>query len=148
MRWYSTQFDLMKDVRVRVYTLLSGPCTGGKMIKSTNYTELVRKSANTGTSQRPPGKAVQREIQSIIRKRNVLVLFCLSKSRRCKHSGPRLCLRELWHGEGGMHLAKRHKDSGQGSAAPVFLVPHTFESFSFIWCQHHKNTENNHKMKL
>lgn len=55
-RSYSAQFDLMKDVRVRVYTLLSGPCTGGRMIKSTNYTELVRKPPNTGTSQTPPGK--------------------------------------------------------------------------------------------
>lgn len=66
MRSYSAQFDLMKDVRVRVYTLLSGPCTGGRIIKSTNYTELVRKPPNTGTSQRPPGKTVKREIQSIV----------------------------------------------------------------------------------
>ncbi|XP_040007114.1 interleukin-13 receptor subunit alpha-2 isoform X2 [Xiphias gladius] len=47
-RSYSTQFDLMKDIRVRVYTLLSGPCTNGTMIKSTTYTELVQKPPNTG----------------------------------------------------------------------------------------------------
>nr|AAR25681.1 class I helical cytokine receptor number 18 [Tetraodon nigroviridis] len=50
MNSYSAQFDLMKDVRVRVYTLLSGPCTGGEMIKSTNYTELVLKPPNTGAA--------------------------------------------------------------------------------------------------
>lgn len=49
MRSYSAQFDLMKDVRVRVYTLLSGPCTGGKMVMSTNYTEVVRKPPNSGS---------------------------------------------------------------------------------------------------
>lgn len=47
-RTYSAQFDLMKDVRVRVYTLLNGPCTNNTMIKSTNYTELIQKPANTG----------------------------------------------------------------------------------------------------
>ncbi|XP_031176293.1 interleukin-13 receptor subunit alpha-2 isoform X3 [Sander lucioperca] len=47
-RTHSAQFDLMKDVRVRVYTLLSGPCTNGTMIKSTSYTELVQKPPNTG----------------------------------------------------------------------------------------------------
>ncbi|XP_054482329.1 interleukin-13 receptor subunit alpha-2 [Anoplopoma fimbria] len=45
---YSAQFDLMKDVRVRVYTLLSGPCTNGTMIKSTSYAELVQKPASKG----------------------------------------------------------------------------------------------------
>ncbi|XP_022618249.1 interleukin-13 receptor subunit alpha-2-like isoform X2 [Seriola dumerili] len=47
-RSYSAQFDLMKDIRVRVYTLLSGPCTNGTMIKSTSYTELVQKPPTTG----------------------------------------------------------------------------------------------------
>lgn len=47
---YSAQFDLMKEVRVRVATLLSGPCTGGRMTKSKNYTELVRKPPSTGAS--------------------------------------------------------------------------------------------------
>lgn len=42
----------MKDIRVRVYTLLSGPCTNGTMIKSTTYTELVQKPPNTGQSLR------------------------------------------------------------------------------------------------
>lgn len=44
------QFDLMKDVRVRVYTLLSGPCTNGTLVKSTSYIELVQKSPSTGLS--------------------------------------------------------------------------------------------------
>ncbi|XP_026185016.1 interleukin-13 receptor subunit alpha-2 isoform X1 [Mastacembelus armatus] len=47
-RSYTAQFDLMKDIRVRVYTLLSGPCTNGSMIKSTNYIELVQKPPSTG----------------------------------------------------------------------------------------------------
>ncbi|XP_040907293.1 interleukin-13 receptor subunit alpha-2 isoform X2 [Toxotes jaculatrix] len=47
-RSYRAQFDLMKDVRVRVYTLLSGPCTNGTMVESTNYTELVQKPPSTG----------------------------------------------------------------------------------------------------
>ncbi|XP_073336216.1 interleukin-13 receptor subunit alpha-2 isoform X2 [Pagrus major] len=54
-RKYSAQFDLMKDVRVRVYTLLNGPCTNGTLIKSTNYTELVQKPPSTGVA----GTAVQ-----------------------------------------------------------------------------------------
>ncbi|TKS83967.1 Interleukin-13 receptor subunit alpha-2 [Collichthys lucidus] len=45
---YRAQFDLMKDVRVRVYTLLDGPCTNGTVIKSQNYTEVVRRPAGTG----------------------------------------------------------------------------------------------------
>ncbi|XP_059207174.1 interleukin-13 receptor subunit alpha-2 [Centropristis striata] len=48
MRTQTAQFDLMKDVRVRVYTLLSGPCTNGTLIKSTSYTELVQKPPSTG----------------------------------------------------------------------------------------------------
>lgn len=49
-RSHSAQFDLMKDVRVKVYTLLSGPCTNGNMIKSTRYTEKVQKPSSTGQS--------------------------------------------------------------------------------------------------
>lgn len=64
MRSYSAQFDLMKEVRVRVSTLLSGPCTGGRMLKSTNYSELVRKPPGTGTSQRPAGKTMTQVVQS------------------------------------------------------------------------------------
>lgn len=52
IRTYSAQFDLMKDVRVRVYTLLSGPCTNGSMIKSTSYTEVVQKPPGAGQSYR------------------------------------------------------------------------------------------------
>ncbi|XP_058483682.1 interleukin-13 receptor subunit alpha-2 isoform X1 [Solea solea] len=47
-RSYSAQFDQMKDVRVRVYTVLSGPCTNGTMVKSESYSELVQKPPSTG----------------------------------------------------------------------------------------------------
>lgn len=45
---YSAQFDLMKDIRVRVYTLLSGSCTNNKVIMSSGYTEVIQKPPNTG----------------------------------------------------------------------------------------------------
>nr|XP_040038359.1 interleukin-13 receptor subunit alpha-2 isoform X1 [Gasterosteus aculeatus aculeatus] len=45
---YSAQFDLMKDVSVRVYTVLNGPCTNGTMIKSRDYAALVQKPSSTG----------------------------------------------------------------------------------------------------
>ncbi|KAF7662047.1 hypothetical protein LDENG_00247930 [Lucifuga dentata] len=45
---YSAQFDLTKEVRVRVSTLLRGPCTNGSLVKSTNYTEHIQKPASTG----------------------------------------------------------------------------------------------------
>uniref|UniRef100_A0A3Q1G630 Interleukin-13 receptor subunit alpha-2-like n=1 Tax=Acanthochromis polyacanthus TaxID=80966 RepID=A0A3Q1G630_9TELE len=48
IRSYSVQFDLMKDIKVRVFTILDGPCTNNKMIKSTNYTELIQKPPSTG----------------------------------------------------------------------------------------------------
>ncbi|KAM3601516.1 uncharacterized protein V6R79_014057 [Siganus canaliculatus] len=47
-RTFSAQFDLMKDVRVRVYTLLTGPCTNGSLVKSRNFTELVQRPPSTG----------------------------------------------------------------------------------------------------
>nr|XP_020454678.1 interleukin-13 receptor subunit alpha-2-like isoform X2 [Monopterus albus] len=56
-RSYSAQFDLMKDVRVKVYTLLSGPCTNGTMIMSTNYTELI---------QKPPAGVVGTAVQDFV----------------------------------------------------------------------------------
>lgn len=69
MRSYSAQFDLMKDVRVRVYTLLSGPCTGGKMVMSTNYTEVVRNPPSTGNvPEASRGNSEAKKIQSIISK--------------------------------------------------------------------------------
>lgn len=49
-RTYTAQFDLMKDVRVRVYTLLRGPCTNDTLIKSSSYTEVVQKPPSTGQS--------------------------------------------------------------------------------------------------
>ncbi|XP_076025247.1 interleukin-13 receptor subunit alpha-2 isoform X2 [Genypterus blacodes] len=45
---YIAQFDLTKDIRVRVYTLLRGPCTNGSVVKSATYTERVQKPASTG----------------------------------------------------------------------------------------------------
>uniref|UniRef100_A0A3Q2XBS2 Interleukin 13 receptor, alpha 2 n=1 Tax=Hippocampus comes TaxID=109280 RepID=A0A3Q2XBS2_HIPCM len=47
-RTYSAQFDLMKEIRVRVYTLLSGRCTNNTWIKSGNFTELVQKPPSLG----------------------------------------------------------------------------------------------------
>ncbi|XP_051903411.1 interleukin-13 receptor subunit alpha-2 [Hippocampus zosterae] len=47
-RTYSAQFDLMKEIRVRVYTLLSGRCTNNTWIKSGNFTELVQKPPSSG----------------------------------------------------------------------------------------------------
>lgn len=69
-RKYSAQFDLTKDVRVRVYTLLSGPCTNGNMVKSTNYTEVVQKPPGTGIA----GTGVQ----------NVLCVYYNMKYMECK----------------------------------------------------------------
>lgn len=51
-RTYSAQFDMMKEVRVRVYTLLCRPCTNGTMSMSLNYTELIQKPPSMGTSCR------------------------------------------------------------------------------------------------
>ncbi|XP_075878216.1 interleukin-13 receptor subunit alpha-2 isoform X2 [Nelusetta ayraudi] len=45
---YSAQFDLMREVRVRVYTLLRGPCTNGTLVKSSNYTQLVQRPPSAG----------------------------------------------------------------------------------------------------
>ncbi|XP_038145072.1 interleukin-13 receptor subunit alpha-2 [Cyprinodon tularosa] len=45
---YSAQFDLSKDVQVKVFTILNGECTNNKMIKSKDYSELVVKPPNTG----------------------------------------------------------------------------------------------------
>ncbi|KAM4620195.1 interleukin-13 receptor subunit alpha-2 isoform 2-T2 [Polymixia lowei] len=48
LRTYSAQFNLTEEVRVRVYTLLRGPCTNGSEIKSKRFTELVEPPASTG----------------------------------------------------------------------------------------------------
>ncbi|CAN9501448.1 unnamed protein product [Ophioblennius macclurei] len=52
---YSAQFDLMRDVKVRVYTLLGGPCTNNRMTMSTNYTEVIQKPSDAGV----PGTKIQ-----------------------------------------------------------------------------------------
>lgn len=48
MTTYSAQFDLSKDVQIRVYTILNGECTNNTMIKSENYAEMVLKPPSTG----------------------------------------------------------------------------------------------------
>lgn len=47
---YSAQFDLMREVRVRVYTLLRGPCTNGTLVKSSNCAQLVQAPSSAGES--------------------------------------------------------------------------------------------------
>ncbi|MEQ2221882.1 hypothetical protein ILYODFUR_020219, partial [Ilyodon furcidens] len=47
-RTYSAQFDLSKDVQVRVSTILNGECTNNTAIKSKEYTEVVKKPPSTG----------------------------------------------------------------------------------------------------
>ncbi|XP_061817571.1 interleukin-13 receptor subunit alpha-2 [Nerophis lumbriciformis] len=47
-RTYSDQFDLTKDIRVIVYTLLGGHCTNNTWVRSANYTELVQNLQSTG----------------------------------------------------------------------------------------------------
>ncbi|XP_037126325.1 interleukin-13 receptor subunit alpha-2 isoform X1 [Syngnathus acus] len=47
-RTYSAQFDLMKDIQVRVYTLLGEHCANNTWVKSQNYTELVQKPPREG----------------------------------------------------------------------------------------------------
>uniref|UniRef100_A0A667X528 Interleukin 13 receptor, alpha 2 n=1 Tax=Myripristis murdjan TaxID=586833 RepID=A0A667X528_9TELE len=49
-RTYSAQFDLGKQVQVRVYTLLKGSCTNGSEVKSARYTELIKEPTSTGES--------------------------------------------------------------------------------------------------
>ncbi|XP_041750107.1 interleukin-13 receptor subunit alpha-2 isoform X1 [Coregonus clupeaformis] len=44
--WYSAQFDLEKEVRVRISTLLRGACTNGTELKSP-FTEIVLPPNNT-----------------------------------------------------------------------------------------------------
>ncbi|XP_008274437.1 interleukin-13 receptor subunit alpha-2 isoform X2 [Stegastes partitus] len=48
VRSYTAQFDLMKDIKVRVYTILDGPCTNNTMIQSRSYAELIQKPPSTG----------------------------------------------------------------------------------------------------
>ncbi|XP_014051818.2 interleukin-13 receptor subunit alpha-2 isoform X5 [Salmo salar] len=52
--WYRAQFDLEKEVRVRISTLLKGACTNGTELKSP-FTEMVLPPNNTG----PVGSRVQ-----------------------------------------------------------------------------------------
>lgn len=45
---YRAQFDLGQEVKVRVYTLISGDCAGGGTVKSQNCTELIKTPDRTG----------------------------------------------------------------------------------------------------
>lgn len=45
---YKAQFDLRQEVKVCVYTLISGKCAEGHKIKSKNCTEVVQKPDRTG----------------------------------------------------------------------------------------------------
>ena len=47
---YRTQFDLSKDIKVRLHTLLKGPCANNMKVKSTNFAELIQKPPTTGRS--------------------------------------------------------------------------------------------------
>ncbi|XP_041808427.1 interleukin-13 receptor subunit alpha-2 isoform X2 [Chelmon rostratus] len=102
-RTYSAQFDLMKDVRVRVYTLLSGPCTNSTMIKSANYTELVQKPPGTGVV----GTAVQ----------NVVCVYYNMKYMEC-----------TWERSAKMpaksqqYLYFWHKELGQAEECPKYII--------------------------
>lgn len=49
--WYRAQFDLEKEVRVRISTVLKGACTNGTELKST-FTEMVLQPNNTGEVRR------------------------------------------------------------------------------------------------
>lgn len=53
---FNAQFDLEKEIRVRIYTLLTGECTNGsEFLMSTCYTEVVQQPAHLG----PVGTRVQ-----------------------------------------------------------------------------------------
>ncbi|KAM6970021.1 interleukin-13 receptor subunit alpha-2 [Aplochiton taeniatus] len=53
---FKAQFDLEKEIRVRIYTLLTGVCANGsEVVMSTLYTELVQQPAHLG----PAGTRVQ-----------------------------------------------------------------------------------------
>lgn len=116
---YSAQFDLMKDVRVRVYTLLSGPCTNYRTMKSTNYTELVQMPPNTG-------KPEMFIVQTLVKLRNLLFIgfIHLSKSRCCGNRSSGFCLCVPWHELLGVQLGKKSKDVSKIRAKSVFLVCH------------------------
>ncbi|XP_037543625.1 interleukin-13 receptor subunit alpha-2 [Nematolebias whitei] len=47
---YSAQFDLSKDILVRAYTMIDGPCTNNTIHMSKNYTELIQKPPSTGVA--------------------------------------------------------------------------------------------------
>lgn len=46
---FSAQFDLAQEVKVRVYTLITGACVDGGTVKSQDYTEVVQNPDVTGT---------------------------------------------------------------------------------------------------
>lgn len=76
-RSYSAQFDLMKDVKVRVYTVLRGLCTNGTTLMSSHYAEVVQKPSNTGQTVRWKNQDVATIFTHFEKKKkNQVFFFC------------------------------------------------------------------------
>lgn len=76
-RFYSAQFDLMKDVKVRVYTVLRGLCTNGTTLMSSHYAEVVQKPSNTGQTVRWKNQDVATIFTHFEKKKkNQVFFFC------------------------------------------------------------------------
>lgn len=102
---YSAQFDLMREVRVRVYTLLRGPCTNGTVVKSSNCTQLVQRPSSAGESQ-----SKQQDLKSPLNNAHMhMQLTELSESERrsCWHRSPGPCLHVLLPRVHGVHVGKK-----------------------------------------
>lgn len=116
---YSAQFDLSKDVLVRVYTLMDGPCTDNKMRMSENYTQLDQKPPSTGQSNTFVLKK-EHDVENMWL--NTLIWFYQLFSRNRRHWSQRFYLCILQHGEGGVHVDTKPENTGQLAAKSVFLV--------------------------
>lgn len=102
-RTHSAQFDLMKDVRVRVYTLLGGSCTNNTMIKSSSYTELIQRPPSTGV--------VDTEVQDFI------CVFHNMENTECKwRRSPKMPANSQ------QNLYFWHKKLGQAEECPKYIV--------------------------
>lgn len=123
-RSYSAQFDLMKDIRVKVFTLLSGPCTNGTMVKSKSYTELVQKPLSTGQLLSSKDKKKRSNIARDPALDNVRTNIDLFASRCWGYQGQGFHLCVPQNGEHGVQMGKKRKDACHFSAKSVFLVGH------------------------
>ncbi|TNN33658.1 Interleukin-13 receptor subunit alpha-2 [Liparis tanakae] len=93
----------MKEVKVRVYTVLSGPCTGGPAVKSSRYTELVQKPTGTGVV----GTAVQ----------DFACVYYNRKYLECTWGGnPEM------PADARQHLYFWHKGLKQADECPAYLI--------------------------